>query len=112
VALNPRIWAPLAVVFAVLNVGAMIVFRHDPGHSMIHLALAAGGVWWSSRLRATQRASTLEGAQMSDVLELREEVEVLRHEMLELEERVDFAERMLAQARELDRIPEHRPGQG
>ena len=40
---------------------------------------------------------------------LQEEVERMRHELTELQERVDFAERMLAQRREPDQIA---PGGG
>lgn len=45
-----------------------------------------------------------------EVAQLREEVEALREingRLLELEERVDFAERMLAQRGEPDRLPRH-----
>ena len=36
---------------------------------------------------------------------LQEEVERLRHEVSELQERMDFTERMLAQQREQERLP-------
>ena len=36
---------------------------------------------------------------------MQEEVERLRHEVSELQERMDFAERMLAQQREQERLP-------
>jgi hypothetical protein len=45
-----------------------------------------------------------------EVVQLREEVEALREvnaRVLELEERVDFAERLLAQRGEADRLPRH-----
>lgn len=34
-----------------------------------------------------------------------EELERLRHDMMELQERVDFAERMLAQGKQAERLP-------
>lgn len=45
-----------------------------------------------------------------EVAQLREEVEALREvngRVLELEERLDFAERLLAQRPEADRLPRH-----
>lgn len=50
------------------------------------------------------------GGLADEVAQLREEVETLREingRLLELEERVDFAERMLAQRGEADRLPRH-----
>ncbi len=46
------------------------------------------------------------GTEWRETEALRGEVEELRLRMTELEERLDFAERMLARAREPERLPE------
>ncbi len=40
-----------------------------------------------------------------EVAELRREVEQVRHELAETHERLDFAERLLAQGRAMDKLP-------
>lgn len=45
-----------------------------------------------------------EGVVLAEVDAVREEVQALRHEVGELQERLDFAERLLAQARDQGKI--------
>ena len=58
--------------------------------------------------RIEGRAGGSDPALRAEVEQLRGrlgEVEALQHRVMELEERVDFAERLLAQRREADRLP-------
>jgi len=58
--------------------------------------------------RLEDRASSTDRALREEVEQLRArmaDVEALQHRVMELEERVDFAERLLAQRREVDRLP-------
>ena len=50
------------------------------------------------------------GSDDREVLELRGDVESLRHELTELQERLDFAERMLARQNERALPPAGKPG--
>jgi outer membrane protein TolC len=45
------------------------------------------------------------GGTSGDVEQLRSEVDELRGQLAEVQERLDFAERMLAKTRELERLP-------
>jgi len=54
---------------------------------------------------ARLRAGVLDKGNEAEIASLRDEVEVLRRELSEVQERVDFAERLLSQAREMGRLP-------
>jgi hypothetical protein len=110
-ALNPRIWYPIAALGSFLNVIAVAfaVQPASPWHATIHAALAVGFGVWAQQLRARQRPGVLEGATATELSALRDEVEDLRHQLGELEERMDFAERVLSQARDVQGLPNRKP---
>ncbi|HEX6616965.1 MAG TPA: hypothetical protein VF046_11735 [Gemmatimonadales bacterium] len=54
---------------------------------------------------ARVRAGTLGAGGEAELTALRDEVGDLRRELGELQERMDFTERMLTQAREMERLP-------
>lgn len=98
---KPAIWYPIAVGLSVLNVVA-IAFTAGPAqplHAASHAALAVAFGWWAYRLRQHRGASEpperLDLADEVDALDA--EVSTLRLELGELHERLDFAERLLAQ---------------
>ena len=99
---KPAIWYPIAVVLSVLNwAGAgFAVGAAEPLHATIHAALALAFGLWAQRLRqgpvAGEVAARLEA--------LESEVGNLRQELSETQERLDFAERVLAQAPETRRV--------
>lgn len=104
---NP-IWQPIAVVLSGVNLVAVGVAAGaaEPWHAATHAALALGFGVWAQRLY--QRRG---GAEGQDRLEAREALEALeaevgslRGELGEVQERLDFAERMLAQAPEPRRV--------
>lgn len=109
---KPSIWYPIALGLSVLNLvglGAAI----QPGetlHAAVHAALALAFGVWARRLRLQRRAGGSEpqetaGGDLQDRLDALEgEASRLRQELGEAQERLDFAERMLAQNREGPRV--------
>jgi hypothetical protein len=92
---KPAIWYPIAVVLSVANLVA-VWFAAQPGepwHATIHAGLAVGFGLWARRLRQAPRGGELPAG--FEALEL--EVSALRQELSEAQERLDFAERMLAE---------------
>lgn len=101
-AFKPAIWYPIAIVLSVINLlGAGFAARDaEPMHVTIHLALALAFGLWARRLRPGSGGS--EHQARLEVLEA--EVGRLRQELSEAQERLDFAERVLAQGAEARRV--------
>jgi hypothetical protein len=99
---RPALWYPIAVVLSVLNVVgvAFAVGPAEPWHATIHAALAVGFGLWAQRLRQGSGSGALQDALQA--LEI--EVSALRHELSEAQERLDFAERVMAQKQEAPRV--------
>jgi hypothetical protein len=99
------IWYPIAVVLGVMNlVAAGFAFgQAQPLHATVHVALALAFGLWAQRLRQGPG-----GSELRDRLEALEALEVevsnLRRELSEVQERLDFAERLLAQGSETRRV--------
>ena len=103
---KPAIWFPIAAVLSVLNVVA-VWFAARPGepwHAATHAALAVAFGLWAVRLRQGPRRGELEAG--LEAIEL--ELSTLRQEVGELQERLDFAERMLAEVPEPRRVDPQR----
>ncbi len=99
---KPAIWYPIAVVLSVINLVAVgfAAGEPQPWHAAGHAALALVFGLWAQRLRQGPR-----GSEPQDRLEaLETEVDALRAGVAELHERVDFAERLLAQGSEARRV--------
>ena len=56
---------------------------------------------------AKVRAGVLPDGSMAELEQMRGDIEQVRQELAEVHERLDFAERLLAQRREQDRLPSH-----
>jgi hypothetical protein len=96
------IWYPIAVVLSVINLVGVgfAAGQPQPWHAAAHAALALAFGLWAQRLR--QGAG---GSELQAPLEgLEAEVDALRAEVAELHERMDFAERLLAQVPETRRV--------
>ena len=95
------IWSPIAIVLSVANLAGagFAIGRGEPLHATIHVGLALAFGWWAQRLR--QGASGSELPARLEALEF--EVNTLRQELGEMQERLDFAERLLAQPPETRR---------
>jgi hypothetical protein len=82
----------------------------DPGTVGVFIPIAAILAWGAVRIATIQaHAKQTSDPQMSDRLQSREnEVGSLRQELGEAQERIDFAERLLAQQRPPDRLDQGR----
>jgi hypothetical protein len=90
---KPAVWYPIAVVLAAINLlgAGFAAGSAEPMHAAAHVALAVAFGLWARRLRQGPGGSELEAL---EALEF--EVSNLRRELGETQERLDFAERMLA----------------
>jgi hypothetical protein len=105
---KPAIWKPIAFVLSVVNLVAVgfAAGEAEPYHAAGHAALALAFGLWAQRLRQRSRTSELQGpVEVLDALEALEgDVSQLRRELGETQERLDFAERVLAQGQEARRM--------
>lgn len=119
--MNPRIWYAIAAVGCLVNV-AGVAFAARPGepwHATVHAALAVAFGLWAQHLRARLRRGAADAAPATgssalrdaeaEATALRDEVDVLRRELGEVQERMDFAERLLSQARDRERVAARPP---
>ena len=96
-AFKRRVWYPIAVALSLGNLAAVwfAAVPSEPLHATVHAALALAFGLWAQRLRvALQGSQRLEGVEP-----LAFEVDQLRQELNEAQERLDFTERILAQNR-------------
>jgi hypothetical protein len=99
---KPALWRPIAVVLSALNLVGVgfAAGAAEPWHAGAHAALGLAFGLWAQRLG---RGPT--GIDREDRLELLEsEMSSLRQELSETQERLDFAERVLAQGGEPRRV--------
>lgn len=108
---KPRTWYPIALVLAAANVASVWFAARaaEAPHATLHAALGAAFLWWALKLRNTLRADARAALPAAQPAALDLEVEQLRRQLGEAEERLDFAERMLVQLRDPARGP-GRPG--
>jgi len=105
---KPAVWTPIAAVLSVLNLVAIgfAAGQPEPWHAGGHAALALGFGLWAQRLRQRSQGRELQGSvelfEAIDALEA--DVNRVRQELGEVQERLDFAERMLAQGLEARRL--------
>ena len=77
-------------IISILTFGAIFISRGPIGQAM------------------ARRLSGHAAEPSDEILELREQVELLRTEIGDVQERLDFTERLLARGRDPERIPEAR----
>jgi hypothetical protein len=103
---KPSVWKPIAIVVSAVNLVGVgfAAGAAEPWHAGIHAALALGFGLWAQRLRERSgpAADLLDDRDRLDALE--GEVGTIRRELTETQERLDFAERVLAQGRETRRV--------
>jgi hypothetical protein len=95
-------WYPIAIVLSVINLVGVgfAAGEPQPWHAAVHAALALAFGLWAQRLRQGPGGSELQ----APLEGLEAEVDALRAEVAELHERMDFAERLLAQVPETRRV--------
>ena len=105
---KPAIWFPIAVALSAINLVG-VGFAVGPGeslHAATHAALALVFGLWAQRLRRApgdgQLPAPLVASEELDALAA--EVSRLRQEVSDVQERLDFTERMLAQRPEPPRV--------
>ena len=108
-------WFPIALVLTAINLAGVgyAAGATEPWHAAIHAALALAFGLWAQRLRQARIASELparlEAPEVVEALEaLEAEVSKLRQEVSETQERLDFAERVLAKGPESRRVDPQR----
>ena len=89
-------WFPIAFVLSVVNLVWAAMTVAQPAHAAAHLVAAAVLGIWAMRLRHAMAGSEnrLDSAEAVDALY--GEVNELRRELSDLQERLDFTERLLA----------------
>ena len=107
---KPKVWFPIATVLSILNVGAVwfAAVPAQPMHATVHAALAVGFALWAAKLRQRLSAGTSATGSLQDQVEIQaaalQEAEAnlanQASQLAELQDRVDFAERLLIQARD------------
>jgi hypothetical protein len=110
-ALNPKIWYPVAVAATVINLIGVGWYAMSPIHATAHAVLALGFGLWAQRLGRSKTGSEqlqVDAAATEQLQQgfeaLQGEVIRLRQELSETQERVDFVERVLAQGKEARRV--------
>ena len=100
---KPAIWRPIAIVLSVINLvaAAFAAGSAEPLHAGVHVALGLAFGVWAQRLSG-QAPGESELQPRLEALEF--EVSDLRRELSETQERLDFAERVLAQGQESRRV--------
>jgi hypothetical protein len=101
---KPTLWA-LAAVLSVVNLGAagFALGQAEPAHAATHAVAALAFGWWAGRLRRGARRSEFDEARLELDDETRARlatVDQLETRVSELENRLDFTERLLAQGQE------------
>lgn len=103
------IWPYVAWALSALNVAGagFAVAAAEPTHAAAHVLFAFGFGWWAHRLRQRRLEDEFESGlreTLKDPLErltmLESDVSRLQQELSEVQERMDFAERILARDRE------------
>jgi hypothetical protein len=99
---KPATWYPIAFVLSGINLvaGGFAAGSAEPWHATVHAGLALAFGLWARRLR--QGSGGDEGQARFDELEA--ELSNLRGELSETQERLDFAERLLAHGLESRRV--------
>lgn len=113
---KPAIWYPIAAVLSAVNIAAIwfAAAPGEPAHATLHGALAVAFGLWAQRLRQRTGAGEMHArlealeAEPERLGSVENELDQLRRELGETQERLDFAERMLAQGDPRRASPERR----
>jgi hypothetical protein len=108
------IWPYVAFALTALNVAGAgyAVAAAEPMHAAAHVAFAFGFGWWAQRLRRrgqddewkTEMRDTLQNP-LERLATLEADVTRLQNELSEVQERMDFTERILARERDSRPLP-------
>jgi hypothetical protein len=107
---KPRLWYPIAAALSALNVAAagFAATMAEGAHASVHAGLGIAFALWAMHLRGRREGA----ADAASLEQLGDELSLMKAEMAELQERLDFVERVLASGEEQQRIaPEPREGE-
>jgi len=101
---KPAIWYPIAVAGAAINVAGIGFAAKplEPMHMAVHAVLALAFGLWARRLRYAPLALG-EGQFPVQIEGLQDQINMLRQDIGEMHERLDFTERILAKGSEARR---------
>ncbi len=105
---KPALWQPVAVLLSAINLAAVgfAAGSAEPWHAAVHAGLALAFGLGAQRLRQPPV-----GVELHDRVEVLEgDMSHVRRELSEAQERLDFAERLLAQGQEARRVSPERQG--
>ena len=111
---KPALWHRILMGLSVLNVAGIgyAIANGEPWHAAVHTILAIGFAVSAERVRATGRARGSErdsdAIQSERMDDLEVELQKVRQELSETQERLDFVERRLAQGPDPRRISPER----
>jgi hypothetical protein len=105
---KPSIWRPIALAASAFNLAGLgyAVALTEPWHAAFHAFLAGGFAFWAQRLQHRRPRASLDEQARFDALET--DMQMLRQELTEAQERLDFTERLLAQEAETRRVGQQR----
>ncbi len=103
--MTTKTWRRLSIVATVFNVAgaAFAIARGEGWHAGVHISLALGFGFAAQRLAHVERHAAPDSVQQQ-LDEQTAALEDTKQRLAELEERMDFAERMLAQARDRQKL--------
>ena len=103
---KPRTWYRIALALSVVNLlgAGFAVGRSEMVHAGVHVVLTLGFWFWAERLRRSSPGGHEGEGRLEGLDALETEVGRLRQELNEVHERLDFAERLLAQGSEARRM--------
>jgi hypothetical protein len=101
---KPAIWRPISIILSAINLVAvgLAAGESQPWHAGVHAALALAFGLWAQRLGQAPSVGSGEVPARLEALEA--EVGKLGQDLNETLERLDFTERVLAQAAEARRL--------
>jgi hypothetical protein len=105
---KPAVWFPIATALSALNLVGVgfAAASAEPWHAGIHATLGLAFGLWAQRLRRVSSGGSGHALEPR-VEDLEIEMGKLRQELSETQERLDFAERVLAQPPETRRVGPH-----
>jgi hypothetical protein len=103
---RPALWQPIAIGLSAINLVAVgfAAAAAEPAHAAIHSGVALAFGLWAQRMQRRRGVGDGE-VEVQDRLEgLEAEMGDLKGQLSEVQERLDFAERVLAQGAETRRL--------
>ena len=102
---KPKFWFPASIALSAVNLAAVAqaAYTAEPWHATTHAGLALAFGLWARHLGQQRKAPAQVGPQ-AEFEALEADVSQLRQELSEVQERLDFTERVLAQGAEIRRV--------